>query len=41
MLKGSFFKGGSDPVAEQGGQFHIMGNLGTTYRASGTFQAKK
>jgi hypothetical protein len=37
-LHGSFFKGGSDAVAEQGGQFHVMG---TGYKAAGTFAAKK
>ncbi|MEQ8247796.1 MAG: FecR domain-containing protein [Alphaproteobacteria bacterium] len=34
---GSFFQGGSDAVAEQGGQFHV---IGTNYKAAGTFAAK-
>ena len=41
QLKGSFFSGGGDAVAEQGGQFHILQSGGPAYTASGTFQAKK
>jgi hypothetical protein len=40
-VNGSFFKGGTDPAAETGGQFSIVNSGGSTYRAAGTFAAKK
>ena len=41
VVAGSFFKGGGDPVVEQGGQFRITESTGTPYRAAGTFAASK
>lgn len=41
VVAGSFFKGGGDPVVEQGGQFRITESTGTPYRAAGIFAASK
>lgn len=38
-VNGSFFKGGSDPVAAIAGQFNVKD--GSTYRATGTFAGQK